>query len=90
MLSGYRRLTWDGVRLRGARVTHDTPYSCFASSLPDRVRQCEITVVRAARDVQVDAVTIGVVLLAIVNGAGGQLGVQLWEGVVSLALMIHA
>jgi hypothetical protein len=38
----------------------------------------------------VDAVTIGVVLLAIVNGAGGQLGVQLWEGVVSLALMIHA
>jgi hypothetical protein len=32
-----------------------------------------------------DPVTIGAVLLAIVSGAGGQLGTQLWEGVVSLA-----
>jgi hypothetical protein len=32
----------------------------------------------------VDAVTIGAVLLAIVSGTGSQLGVQLWEGVVSL------
>jgi hypothetical protein len=31
-----------------------------------------------------DPVTIGAVLLAIVGGAGGQLGTQLWEGVVSL------
>jgi hypothetical protein len=31
-----------------------------------------------------DPVTIGAVLLAIVSGAGGQLGTQLWEGVVSL------
>jgi hypothetical protein len=31
-----------------------------------------------------DAVTIGAVLLAVVSGAGGQLGVQLWEGAVSL------
>jgi hypothetical protein len=32
----------------------------------------------------VDPVTIGAVLLAIVSGAGSQLGTQLWEGVVSL------
>lgn len=31
-----------------------------------------------------DPVTIGAVLLAIVSGAGTQLGTQLWEGVVSL------
>ena len=31
-----------------------------------------------------DPVTIGAVLLAIVGGAGSQLGTQLWEGVVSL------
>jgi hypothetical protein len=31
-----------------------------------------------------DPVTIGAVLLAIVSGAGSQLGTQLWEGVVSL------
>ncbi len=31
-----------------------------------------------------DPVTIGAVLLAIISGAGGQLGAQLWEGVVSL------
>ena len=31
-----------------------------------------------------DPVTIGAVLLAIVSGAGTQLGAQLWEGVVSL------
>ena len=31
-----------------------------------------------------DAVTIGAVLLAVVSGAGSQLGTQLWEGVVSL------
>jgi hypothetical protein len=31
-----------------------------------------------------DPVTIGAVLLAIVSGAGAQLGTQLWEGVVSL------
>ena len=31
-----------------------------------------------------DPVTIGAVLLAVVSGAGGQLGTQLWEGVVSL------
>src|ERR1039458_6119651 len=31
-----------------------------------------------------DPVTIGAVLLAIVSGAGNQLGTQLWEGVVSL------
>jgi hypothetical protein len=31
-----------------------------------------------------DPITIGVVLLAIVSGAGTQLGTQLWEGVVSL------
>ena len=31
-----------------------------------------------------EPVTIGAVLLAIVSGAGGQLGTQLWEGVVSL------
>jgi hypothetical protein len=31
-----------------------------------------------------DPVTIGTVLLAIVSGAGGQLGTQLWEGMVSL------
>jgi hypothetical protein len=31
-----------------------------------------------------DPVTIGAVLLAIVSGAGGQLGAQLWDGVVSL------
>ncbi len=31
-----------------------------------------------------DPVTIGAVLLAIVSGAGSQLGVQLWESVVSL------
>ena len=31
-----------------------------------------------------NAVTIGAVLLAIVSGAGSQLGTQLWEGVVSL------
>ena len=31
-----------------------------------------------------DPVTIGVVLLAIVSGAGSQLGTQLWQGVVSL------
>jgi len=32
----------------------------------------------------VDPVTIGAVLLAVVGGAGSQLGVQLWDGVVSL------
>jgi hypothetical protein len=32
----------------------------------------------------VDPVTLGAVLLAIVSGAGSQLGTQLWEGVVSL------
>jgi hypothetical protein len=32
----------------------------------------------------VDAVTIGAVLLAIISGAGGELGSRLWEGVVSL------
>jgi hypothetical protein len=31
-----------------------------------------------------DPVTIGAVLLAIISGAGTQLGTQLWEGVVSL------
>jgi hypothetical protein len=31
-----------------------------------------------------DPITIGAVLLAIVSGAGTQLGTQLWEGVVSL------
>jgi hypothetical protein len=31
-----------------------------------------------------DPVTIGAVLLAIVSGAGSQLGTQLWEGVLSL------
>jgi hypothetical protein len=31
-----------------------------------------------------DPVTIGAVLLAIVSGAGSQLGTQLWEGVISL------
>jgi len=31
-----------------------------------------------------DPVTIGAVLLAVAGGAGGQLGTQLWEGVVSL------
>ena len=31
-----------------------------------------------------DPVTIGAVLLAVVSGAGSQLGTQLWEGVVSL------
>jgi hypothetical protein len=31
-----------------------------------------------------DPLTIGAVLLAIVSGAGTQLGTQLWEGVVSL------
>src|SRR5260370_35633759 len=31
-----------------------------------------------------DPVTIGAVLLAIVSGAGSQLGTHLWEGVVSL------
>jgi hypothetical protein len=31
-----------------------------------------------------DPVTIGAVLLAIVSGAGSQLGTQLWDGVVSL------
>ena len=31
-----------------------------------------------------DPITIGAVLLAIVSGAGSQLGTQLWEGVVSL------
>src|ERR1700750_3290717 len=31
-----------------------------------------------------DPVTIGAVLLAIVSGAGSQLGTQLWGGVVSL------
>ena len=31
-----------------------------------------------------DPVTIGAVLLAVVGGAGSQLGMQLWEGVVSL------
>ena len=31
-----------------------------------------------------DPVTIGAVLLAVLSGAGGQLGTQLWEGVVSL------
>jgi hypothetical protein len=31
-----------------------------------------------------DPVTIGAVLLAVVSGAGGQAGTQLWEGVVSL------
>jgi hypothetical protein len=31
-----------------------------------------------------DPVTIGAVLLAVVSGAGGQLGTQLWESVVSL------
>lgn len=34
--------------------------------------------------VWVDPVTVGAVLLAIVSGAGGQLGTQLWQGVVSL------
>ena len=33
-----------------------------------------------------DPVTIGAVLLAIVSGAGGQLGAQLWEGVASLCV----
>jgi len=31
-----------------------------------------------------DPVTIGAVLAAIISGAGGQLGGQLWEGMVSL------
>jgi hypothetical protein len=31
-----------------------------------------------------DAVTIGAVLLAIISGAGGELGSRLWEGLVSL------
>jgi len=31
-----------------------------------------------------DPVTIGAVMLAVVSGAGSQLGTQLWEGVVSL------
>ncbi len=31
-----------------------------------------------------DPVTIGAVLLTVVGGAGGQLGAQLWEGLVSL------
>jgi len=31
-----------------------------------------------------DPVTLGAVLLAIVSGAGTQLGMQLWEGVISL------
>ena len=31
-----------------------------------------------------DPVTIGAVLLAVVSGAGSQLGTQLWEGVVAL------
>jgi hypothetical protein len=31
-----------------------------------------------------DPVTIGAVLLAVLGGAGGQLGTQLWEGVVSM------
>lgn len=31
-----------------------------------------------------DPVTIGAVLLAIISGAGTQLGTQLWEGVISL------
>ena len=31
-----------------------------------------------------DPVTIGAVLLAVVSGAGTQLGTQLWEGVISL------
>ena len=34
-----------------------------------------------------DPVTIGAVLLAIVSGAGSQLGTQLWEGVVSLGFV---
>src|ERR1700733_534042 len=37
-----------------------------------------------AREGWVDPITIGAVLLAVVSGAGAQLGTQLWEGVVSL------
>src|ERR1700733_13478558 len=37
-----------------------------------------------AREGWVDPITIGAVLLAVVSGAGTQLGTQLWEGVVSL------
>jgi hypothetical protein len=37
-----------------------------------------------AGEVWMDPITIGAVLLAIVSGAGTQLGTQLWEGAVSL------
>jgi hypothetical protein len=49
------------------------------------VRYCRAVVPRVGKGwVSVDPVTIGAVLLAVVSGTGGQLGAQLWQGVVSL------
>jgi hypothetical protein len=47
---------------------------------PGSVKQFLAEVLHKRRGLDLDPVTIGAVLLAVVSGAGGQLGAQLWAG----------